>query len=129
MIIIGESVVEIPLPVFPVTNIVVTAQTLNKVGNIYWVEKGNKITVTADVGLPNGELMIMIEKVVGGINPIDDIRRPVTIFNGQLNLQFTPKQDGNYLLSAARLNTGLRNINGGFQLAFDNLEFDIYDQA
>jgi hypothetical protein len=119
----------IQLPIIPITNVMVTAETLRKVGNIFWVEKGKKITVTGDIALPNGEMMVMVEKVVRGSEPVDDIRRPVTIYNGQLHLQFTPKNDGNYILSAERLNAGLLAINKGFQLEFETLEFDIYDQA
>jgi hypothetical protein len=79
-----------------------------------------------EVALPNSEMMVMIEKVVRGTTPVADIRRPVTIRNGQLSLQFTPTESGNYILSAARLNEGLRKIGKEFRLQFNDVEFDAY---
>jgi hypothetical protein len=114
-------------PVIPVTNISVTAATLREVGAINWMDAGNIVDISADVALPNLEMMIMVERIVSGNTAVGDIRRPATIFNGRLSLQFNPKISGNYLLSAERLNVGLAEIGAPFQVAFDKVEFDVID--
>lgn len=129
MIIVGEAIAEVSLPVFPVTNVQTTADTMRLVDGSHWVEVKKTITITAAVALPNSEIMLMIEKIVSGNQPVDDIRRTVLIQDGQLQLQFTPKVSGNYLISAARLNAGLAQKGKEYRLAFDDVEFEVYDPA
>lgn len=114
------------LPVIPVTNISVTGVTLQLIGSMYWIEKGNKITVTADVALPNGEMMAIIEQVVRSTMPVDEIRRPVTIASGRLTLEFTPSATRVHTITAERLNAGLAEVGAQFRLSFPSLEFDVY---
>lgn len=116
-------------PVIPVSNITIVAETLRKVGALYWVEVNNKITVTADVELPDGEMMAIIEQVVRSDLPVDEVRRPVTIVNGKLTLEFTPKATRVHIISAERLNIGLADIGAPFRLSFPKVEFDVYAPA
>lgn len=116
------------LPVYDVTNIQAAATTLRTVGPAkFWLEVGNSVQIGADVALPNGEIMVMVERMVRGSTAVSDIRRPVVINNGRLTLTFTPRETGLFVLDAARLNAGLIADGHDFQVAFPTHEFDVYD--
>lgn len=116
-------------PTFPVTNIATAGNTLRPVGKMQWVERGNKITVTADVDLPDCEMMSIIDQVINSKVVVDEVRRPVTIHDGKLTLEFTPEASRVHVISAERLNEGLADIKAPFRLAFSKLEFDVYAPA
>ena len=119
-------IVEPEYPIIPVANIVVAGQTLRRVGNLYWVERGNQITVTADVALPNCEMMTIIDQVVNSKVVVDELRRPALIVNSKLTLIFTPEATRVHVISAERLNAGLAEIGAQFRVSLPKLEFDVY---
>lgn len=118
------------IPVMPtiidVTGIVITGGT--KEGEIYWVQKGQAVTLNANVSLPDGQLMMMIEKsVAAGTRVVDDTRTIAAITAGTMSATFTLPETGNWFITAERLNAGLKYINAGFELNFESVEFDVYD--
>lgn len=115
------------LPVVEVNNIVVDYPVGQLMGSIHWVPVDTVAVFTANVDLPDGEFMTMIELVVGGDKAIKDIRRPATIVNGVVTLTVKFKETGNYVLSSERLNIGFANINAPFRLGDFKVEFDVYD--
>lgn len=122
----GTPIIEPEYPVIPVTNITPTGNTLRPVGNLYWVQKGNQITVSADVALPNGEMMAIIDQVVNSKTVVDELRQPAVIANGKLTLTFTPEATRVHVISAERLNAGLADIGAQFRVSFPKLEFDVH---
>ncbi|MDP4487259.1 hypothetical protein QDG88_04740 [Pseudoalteromonas piscicida] len=99
-----------------------------KIGNIWWIPKGDKAVITATAtGLPNGGLMVMVERVVNATKPIEDLRFIATIKDGVVTLPLQFDTSGNYLITAKRLNEGLARIeNAPFRLDFETMEFDVY---
>jgi hypothetical protein len=108
----------------PVTNVVVSGA--NKVGDIWWVQVGSTWTLTADVTLPNGQMMVMLERIVDGLQPVDDVRFIASITSGKLTISGKFDQSGNYTISKERLNRGLERIKAPFRLDFALVEFDAY---
>ena len=109
------------------TNTTVTSPSAEKIGNIWWLPKDEPFTITANAeDLPDGGLMVMVERVINATQPVDDIRFVATIQNGQIIMQGKFEQSGNYIITAARLNAGLERINAPFRLDFETMEFDAY---
>lgn len=108
----------------PVTNVLVSG--VNKVGDIWWVQVGSTWTLTADVPMPDGQMMVMMERVVDGRQSVDDVRFIATITSGKLTIAGKFDQSGNYTISKERLNRGLERIKAPFRLDFTLVEFDAY---
>jgi len=114
-----------PKPVLPMTNLVVSSEAI-LTGNIYWLTKDVAATVTADLALPDGEYMIIAERVVDATQVIDDTRFVATVAEGVLTMTVKFEVTGNYLFSATRMNKGLDRIGSPVHLSFDDVEFDVY---
>jgi hypothetical protein len=113
--------------IIQLSNTTVTSSNAKKIGAIWWLPKDEPFTITANAeGLPDSELMVMVERVINATQPVDDIRFVATIQNGQITMQGKFEQSGNYIITAERLNTGLERIGAPFRLAFETLEFDAY---
>ena len=112
------------IPVLPLTNINITNAVLH--GSIYWIAENAVMTITGDVALPDGDVMVMAERVVDAIHVVDDARFIATIANGVMTMNVKFVSTGNYKFSAARLNRGLDRIGAGVHLSFDDIEFDVY---
>ncbi|PHI38323.1 hypothetical protein CBQ28_04365 [Pseudoalteromonas sp. GCY] len=115
------------IPNIQLSGISVNSANARLIGKIWWVPKTEAFTITATAnGLPNGGLMVMVERVLNGYQPIDDIRFVATIENGQVTMQGKFEQSGNYIITAKRLNKGLERIGAPFRLEFETMEFDAY---
>lgn len=112
-------------PTLPLTNVAISAPA-SLVGAIYWLRKDTLATVTANVGLPDDDYMIMAERVINGSTVVDDVRFKATVVGGVISMPVNFPIPGNYLISATRLNEGLDRIGAGVHLSFDSVEFDIY---
>ena len=113
-------------PVVDITGVTITGATLN--GNIYWAPKGGNISLQASGALPDGQLMLVIEKSVSaGSRVVDDTRIIVDIANGVLTASFSLPATGNWFVTAARVNQGLDYIGVPLALSFDTIEFDIHE--
>lgn len=122
-----EQTYKTPAPVLPVvelSNISIPAADLQ--GSIYWIAKDAPLVITADCPLPDGDLMVMVERVIDGSDTVDDIRTKAVISDGVMTLSFIFDTSGNYIFRESRLNEGLVRIGGGFQLSFDDIEFDVF---
>ena len=108
------------------TNVAVTSASARKVGDIWWMPENEVFTLTADVALPDSELMIMSERVINGDTVVDDMRFIANIANGQVTINGTFKTSGNYQITAERLNSGLARIGMPLELIFNKIEFDVY---
>lgn len=113
--------------ILELTNIVVQGDhvTLGN-GGIWWIPQNERFELTANVALPDTEMMIIIERVANGSNVIDDIRVKAQIIDGVVTINGVFSQSGNYQITAERLNAGLEIIEAPFRLAFDKVEFDAY---
>tara|TARA_R100001594_G_scaffold53735_1_gene87289 strand:- start:21821 stop:22213 length:393 start_codon:yes stop_codon:yes gene_type:complete len=109
-----------------VENIIISSASSQLVGDIWWIPLGEEVTITADVNLPDGSLMVMVEKVLNGVEPKDDFRTIATILNGVMTLKFAFGESGNFKFRKERLNLGLDNISAEFHLNFKDVEFDVY---
>lgn len=114
-----------PPPILPLTNLAISSQAA-LVGSIYWLQKDVTATVTADVSLPDGDYMLMAERVIDAATVVDDIRIKVSVTSGSLTGNINFPVAGNYLISAKRLNAGFDRIGAGAHLSFNDIEFDIY---
>ncbi|TMO97539.1 hypothetical protein [Pseudoalteromonas ruthenica] len=110
----------------PLTNIAVASANARLEGDIWWIPESEAFTLTADVPLPDGELMIMSERVIDGDTVVDDMRFIAVIEQGQVTINGKFKTSGNYQITAERLNKGLARIGQRFELAFSKIEFDAY---
>ncbi|MBQ4844939.1 hypothetical protein [Pseudoalteromonas sp. MMG005] len=116
--------------IIQLSNITVTSPNAQLIGNIWWLPKDEPFTITANAeGLPDGGLMVMVERVINATQPVDDIRFVANIKEGIVTMQGKFEQSGNYIITAKRLNAGLERIEAPFRLAFDTLEFDAYVSA
>ncbi|RZG05500.1 hypothetical protein EXT48_08165 [Pseudoalteromonas sp. CO348] len=115
-------------PTITLESIELESSASRKIGDIWWVPLGEPITITAQaLGLPNGGLMVMVERVVNASQPIEDLRFIATIKDGVVTLPLQFDTSGNYLITAKRLNEGLARIeNAPFRLDFETMEFDVY---
>lgn len=114
-------------PTIELTNVqVASASAELGAGDIWWLPQGEPFTLTANVALPDANMMIIIERVANGSTVIDDVRVKATIANGVVTINAAFAQSGNYQITAERLNAGLDTIGAGFNLAFDKIEFDAY---
>tara|TARA_Y100000034_G_scaffold122881_1_gene168900 strand:+ start:3102 stop:3650 length:549 start_codon:yes stop_codon:yes gene_type:complete len=114
----------VPLPVLQVTNVNVSSGML--VGSIHWVPIGAVWVLTANVALPDSQMMIMVERIVDASTPVDDVRFIANISEGILTINGVFEKSGNYVISAERLNRGLSRIGALFRLEFESVEFDAY---
>jgi hypothetical protein len=111
-------------PVFNVGNVdVVPAR---KVGDIWWVSNKANFEIKGNIPLPDGEVMVMMERVVDGMQRVDDVRLIATITDGNISIKGRIEGTGNYVLEASRLNRGLERINAPYRLSFETIEFDVY---
>lgn len=108
------------------SSVEVSSASARKVGGIWWMPENEAFTLTADVALPDSELMIMSERVVNGDTVVDDMRFIANIANGQVTINGTFKTSGNYQITAERLNSGLARIGMPIELIFNKIEFDVY---
>lgn len=113
--------------VVPVTNIQVAGSTVEQVGNIYWVKAGNVVTITANVMLPDGRHIIMLDEMVDATIRVSGIREIGTISNGVFTLPIIFPRNGNFVLEAARLSRGFQRIGQNIQFDFPLIEFDVYN--
>jgi hypothetical protein len=109
-----------------VSNINISSDNSLLVGDIWWVPKGEVITITADVDLPDTSLMVMVEKVLNATEPKDDFRTIASISDGVITMSFAFEDSGNFKFRQNRLNKGLDNIGAAFHLSFKDVEFDVY---
>jgi hypothetical protein len=127
MSIFSANIEEQQYPIVPVTNINVVYTSGSLQGSIHWLPNDTVCTITADIPLPNGSFMTMIEKVVNATEVVSDIRRPAEIVDGVMTLEVRFKETGNFLLGSERLNRGLSIIGAPFRLSDFKIEFDVYD--
>lgn len=114
-------------PTVELTNVQVTGANAELgAGNIWWIPQGEPFTLQGEVNLPDSDMMIIIERVASGNTVIDDLRAKASIVAGVVTINAVFTQSGNYQITAERLNAGLRTIGGGFELAFEKIEFDAY---
>ena len=113
--------------IIALTDFVVTSDNaLLGAGNIWWLPQGEPFTLTANIGLPDTQMMIIIERVANGSTVIDDMRVKASIVGGVVTINAALAHSGNYQITAERLNKGLETIGAPFRLAFDKVEFDAY---
>ncbi|WP_157592823.1 hypothetical protein [Pseudoalteromonas citrea] len=128
-IVVGKKLkqAQVQLPNIDLKNTTVASPNAQLIGNIWWLPKDESFTITANAeGLPDGGLMVMVERVINATQPVDDIRFVANIKDGVVTMQGKFEQSGNYIITAERLNAGLERIGAPFRLAFDTLEFDAY---
>ena len=118
----GDLIVK---PVLPLTNITLSSEAV-LTGDIYWLQQGVLATVTATVGLPDGDYMLMAERVIDADTVVDDVRFKANVSSCLLTMNVNFQVAGNYLISAKRLNEGFDRIGSPVHLSFPNVEFDIY---
>ncbi|MBE0367636.1 hypothetical protein [Pseudoalteromonas aurantia] len=131
-VVVGSALkrVEFEYPSIVLTKTTITSPNAKLIGNIWWLPKDEPFTITANAtGLPDGGLMVMVERVINATQPVDDIRFVANIKDGIVTMQGKFEQSGNYIITAKRLNAGLERIEAPFRLAFDTLEFDAYISA
>lgn len=113
--------------VIELTDIVVTSENAQLgAGSIWWLPQGEPFALTANVALPDTQMMIIIERVANGSTVIDDMRVKASIVDGVVTINAALANSGNYQITAERLNQGLETIGAPFRLAFDKVEFDAY---
>lgn len=128
-----KLVAVIEKPKVALTDVVVIAAGAVKQGEIWWIPKSTVFTLTANVALPNSKMMVMIEQVVrdesGVYQTVNDMRVIADIANQIVTIKGQFEKSGNYRIKAERLNMGLDEINAPFNLTFDLIEFDAYEQT
>lgn len=116
-------------PVIPLINPVVQGGV--KQGEIWWIERNQPFTLTAESSLPAGELMLMIERMVrtesGQYETKEDIRvKALVSESGQVTIAGLFEHSGNWHLRPSRLNMGLDEIGAPFHVDFSKIEFNVH---
>lgn len=121
------------LPVIDLQNVQLTEATFN--AGIYKVTESTVFEITAnmlpsipELVIPAGEMVTIVEKILRG-NPVDELRfdAVITAADGETPAKLSVRMKlptGNYLISAARLNEGLKTIGAPFRLAFEPVDID-----
>ncbi|MBU2968799.1 hypothetical protein KO527_05475 [Pseudoalteromonas sp. C2R02] len=126
-----KLVAVIEKPKIALTDVSVVAEKSEKVGDIWWIPTKTPFVLTANVGLQDSRMMVIIEQVIrledGTYNPVNDKRIPADIINGVVTIKGKFESDGNYRITQERLNMGLDEIGAPFNLNFDLIEFDAYE--
>ena len=113
--------------IIELTDVAVTSENAQLgAGNIWWLPQGEPFTLTANIALPDTQMMIIIERVANGSTVIDDMRVKASIANGVVTINAALAHSGNYQITPERLNQGLETIGAPFRLMFDKVEFDAY---
>ncbi|WP_372831004.1 hypothetical protein [Pontibacterium sp.] len=120
----GELELEPANVVFPVTSVAINNAQL--VGQIWWVQKAEPITLTASCSIPNGSMIVMVERIINASEVVDDIRFKADIAGGVLTISGVFDQSGNYQITEDRINAGLDRIGAGFNISMDRIEFDVF---
>ena len=121
-----ERLINVPhKPVLPLTSLAI-ASPATLTGDIYWLAKDTDAAVTGDLALPDGDYMIMAERVINATTVVDDVRFVASIASGVFTMTVNFPVTGNYLLSAKRMNEGLDRIDSPVHLSFDDVEFDVF---
>lgn len=112
-------------PLFQILNISVSGHKRVRDG-IYDLPENALVTITGEIQMEDtvDPMVIMIEKLKDGVTPVDDSLRFEATINSSVFTLPIKLPTGNFLLSAERLNKGLDNLNKGFHVAFDSIEFD-----
>lgn len=113
------------LPIIEISNVSVVGAGKSASG-IWWVPVGQRWELVGDVSLPDGEFMIMIERVVDAVTSVGDDRLIASILDGRLSLPGRFDISGNYVLDMDRINRGLERTSAPFRLYFEKVEFDAY---
>ena len=124
MTIINWKSIKAKKTVVPLTNLTIDSPAI-LTGNIYWLQNDTDAVVTGDLALPDGDYMIMAERVINATTVVDDVRFVASIASGVFTMTVNFPVTGNYLLSAKRMNEGLDRIGSPVHLSFDDVEFDV----
>jgi len=119
-----------------VENIDIAGLTCNKVGNIWWLDKGTAFTIVGTPTVPDAlqtefveakPFVLMAEQVIDGSKTQKDVRFKATLKHDEFKLESVSgyAESGNYIIRAARLNEGLERIEAPFRVEFDTIEFDV----
>lgn len=115
-------------------NLIVPTEVLNihvdgagkTASGIWQVPVGQTWTLTADVAIPDGTFMVIAERVVNGVTPIDDERFLGTVTAGKFSMTGKFFNGGNYVITSKRLNEGLAVEGIPIYLSFNKVDFDAY---
>lgn len=116
----------VPTPIVPVTNVSPQFTGFNRLGlgDIYTVYPSTTITIEANVELPDNVMTIMFVELGTNDEWLNaKYRFDATIQDGKLSLP-VKLPIGNFILSCKRINQGLDYVNAGFNLAFNDIQFN-----
>lgn len=119
---------EVELPVIPITSVSLSNASL--MGNIWSVDAKTVFNLTAKAHLPEGQLTVIVDKVVNK-ETVEDLRframvTPLTD-DPEGNLLTLPlyfEASGNYQIDPERLNNGLAEIGAPFRVSFAKVDID-----
>lgn len=124
---------EFELPVVTLADVKINNSTYSP--GIYKVTEQAVFEITAEMHpsvhelvIPTGEMVTIVEKMLRG-KPVDELRfdAQITAADGENPAKLSVRMKlptGNYLISAGRLNEGLKTIGAPFRLAFDPVDID-----
>lgn len=130
----GEITNIVALPVVTLSNVNVTSsQIITDYFGIRMLKQGQDFTLNADLSDPDNVLTqptalnVIFQKVVEQTKVVGDERFIATINNNIITIVAPNgfESTGNYMLTAERLNSGLKYLNLPFEVAFDVIEFDV----
>lgn len=115
-------------PVLPMTDVQVIGSdtNLHEPTGIYWVKINTEFTLTADVALPDGDYMVMVEQVVETNRVIDDERFIANVTGGELTVVGAIDSKGNYVVTQERMNLAFDYTNQPVHLSFDKIEINVH---
>lgn len=115
--------------VLHLTDILITGDDVFNLGDTIAIPVGGIFQINATTNLPDGQYILIAERVTDGQTVQGDSRlkaivsKGVAICRGKFNLS------GNYVLRAARQNEGLKARGVGFEVEFTTVDIDAYENV
>lgn len=115
--------------VLHLTDIAITGDDVFNLGDTIAIPVGSVFQINARTNLPDGQYILIAERVTDGQTVQGDSRlkaivsKGVAICRGKFNLS------GNYVLRAARQNEGLKARGVGFDVEFTTVDIDAYENV
>lgn len=114
---------------FSLTAITITGDDVFHLGQVVNIPVGGVFQINATTALPDGQYMLIAERMTDGNTVQGDSRLKAVVSNGMATCRGKFNLSGNYVLRAARQNEGLTARGFSFEVEFATIDIDAYENV
>lgn len=114
---------------FGLSAIVITGDDVFMLGQTVNIPVGGIFEINASTNLPDGQYILIAERVTDGQTVQGDSRLKAEVANGNATCRGKFNLSGNYVLRAARQNEGLKARGFSFEVEFTTVDIDAYENV